>query len=273
MTSAVSLYDPSPEALAPLMSTFWSPRGWRDPPSWPGPEVFEAAIDAGVMFRRPLHHDHDSWVRAARSAVGDLPAREVGDAFLASLSSRRLDLRSALGSYAVARHLPGHPITPNGSCRICGLYDDTSRDANELSFERFKWGGVARDSVEYAAFDLLQFARAPRLAPTSADIAIGQQMIDCLRELAPQTSAAQAAPKLTMIPGNKNERDVVVDILGVCGILQTAQYPGYSESFIPWDQRPSPAARHVFGHYPTWWWHAADGVNTAALQKFLPQLH
>jgi hypothetical protein len=41
-----------------------------------------------------------------------------------------------------------------------------------LSFERSKWGGVRTDHVEYIAFDLEQFARAPRLQPTPADISL-----------------------------------------------------------------------------------------------------
>jgi hypothetical protein len=52
-----------------------------------------------------------------------LSPAEVGEAFLASLTSRRLDLRSALGSYAVARLLPEHSLTPvpyDGSRAICG---------------------------------------------------------------------------------------------------------------------------------------------------------
>lgn len=56
---------------------------------------------------------------------------------------------------------------------------------NVLNFERFKWGGVRRDDIAYIAFDLEQFARAPRLAPTRADIEVGQQLIDALRGLPP----------------------------------------------------------------------------------------
>jgi hypothetical protein len=234
------------------------------------------------MFDRPRAESHDGWVAAARRAVGRVTARKVGDAFLASLTSRRLDLRSALGSYALARHLPEHaydrPSRPGlGGCAVCGLYVETDgsvepEDLNVLSFERFRWGGVRHDWVIYAAFDLEQFARAPGLPVTVADIEAGRQIISVLRQAPPGTTAAQAARLLRMVGGNQAERDEIVEILGLCGILSTREHPGYCNSFVPLVDRDVPMRRFVFGCYPVCWWTAADGVNDAALEAFLPDL-
>lgn len=95
-------------ALKIRLSTYWSSQGWI-----PGkdrhtlPEDFLYAKRAGVMFD-PVHLTHDESVQWARAAVARLDPRTVSDAFLASLSTRRLELRSALGSYATMRHLPPH---------------------------------------------------------------------------------------------------------------------------------------------------------------------
>jgi hypothetical protein len=107
-----------------------------------------SAIEAGVMFGEPRVEDHDGWVAAARAAAGPLSPAEVGEAFLASLSSGRLDLRSALGSFAVARYLPEHRFSGPGWCQVCHIYverDGTgdSQDLNVLNFERFKWAACA----------------------------------------------------------------------------------------------------------------------------------
>lgn len=146
------------------------------------------------------------------------------------------------------------------------------QDLNVLNFERFKWGGVRRDDIAYVAFDLEQFAKAPQIQLMTADIDLGQQIIDYLRRLPPKTTAAQAAAGLKMIQGNKAERDTLIDILGVCGILRTADYPAYADKFIPASQRTEPSQRFLFGSYPTWWWTAQDGISKTALQTFLPQL-
>jgi hypothetical protein len=275
-TSDPAAYDLSPAHLQVLMDTFWTAGGWRDHPLWPARDAMDAAVEAGIMFR-PRTSDHDRRVAAARAAAASLTAGDVGEAFLASLTSRRLDLRSALGSYAVARFLPAHTqdYSPGWCCAICGLRPSAGQeptDLNVLSFERFKWGGVRTDQVEYVAFDLEQFARAPRLRPTGDDIRLGQQLIDQLRDLPPGTTAADAARYLAMLPGNKAERDTVIGILGVCGILQTAAHPGCTNGFVTQQNRELPSRRHVDRYYPACRWTADDGVNDAALRIFLPQL-
>jgi hypothetical protein len=281
VSQAAAIYDPSPQHLRILMDTFWSPQGWRDRPAWPGPGDMRQAVEAGVMFGSQRSDDHDGWVASARAAAAQLPVMDVAEAFVASLTSRRLDLRSALGSYAVARLLPEHRFASwpgDDRCQVCGLdrADDRAEggaeDMNVLNFERFKWGGVRRDDVRYLAFDLEQFALAPRLRPQPADIALGQQLIDQLRQLPGDTTAARAVSYLTMIKGNKAERDSLIGTLGLCGILHTPEHPGYATSFVPLADRALPGRRFTDQAYPACWWTAADGISTDALATFLPQL-
>ena len=269
----MTTYDPSPAALRPLMEMFWSPRGWQEVP--PPPDVLARAVADGVMFAEPAVHDHDGWIEAARRAADSVSVEDVGDAFLESLSTRRLDLRSALGSYAVARVLPGHAFTARAGekdCAVCGQYPRAEEDLNVLNFERFKWGGLRHDNVRYAAFDLEQFVRAPRSGSTSADVAIGRELIGTLRALPDKTTAPQAAVHLRMVKGNKNEREVILDILGVCGILQTPDHRGYDQSFVPVVDREWPPQHFADRTYPVSWWKGRHGVNDEALRHFLPQL-
>jgi hypothetical protein len=261
---------------------FWSPKGWRRPPTPPPPDVFSRAVADGVMFVQPEVRDHDGWIEAARRAARSVSVEEVGDAFLESLGTRRLDLRSALGSYAIARLLPEHTFAPKSRasnpsavklpCEICGQYPDSKQDLNVLNFERFKWGGVRRDQIGYVAFDLDQFTRAPRRGPTSADLQIGRQLFDTLRQMPDDTTAPQAAAHLSMIKGNKAERENMLDILGVCGILQTPEHHGYSQEFVPANQREAPPLRFVERTYPVSWWKGRHGINDQALQQFLSPL-
>ena len=224
------------------------------------------------MFDQSWVAGHDELVETARAAVARLDVAEVGDAFLAGLTSRRFDLRSALGSYAVARHLPAHAFRPGGDadrCEVCGLIDGVRPvDRNVMNFERFKWGGVRRDDLEYVAFDLVQFARAPRLEPQPADLDLGRALIEALRALPAKTTAAQATTALRMLPGNKDERGVVLEILGVCGILRTGSHPGYADAFVPHAARTHDTELS----YPVCWWRASDGVSAPELRTFLPGL-
>ncbi len=71
------------------------------------------------------------------------------------------------------------------------------------------------------AFDLEQFARAPRTGPTPADRQLGRDMIDALRGLPDRSMIGKAAAALRMIPSNKEEREILVEILATCGIWRT----------------------------------------------------
>ena len=115
----------------------------------PPPELLAHAVAAGLMFTEPRTLDHDAWINAARQSAAAVTAPEVGDAFLASLTSRRMDLRSALASYALTRHLPDHPYAEQrrGVCAVCGILrrrDATvePEDLNSFSQIRFGGGGI-----------------------------------------------------------------------------------------------------------------------------------
>src|SRR5882672_6199661 len=94
------------KALRILFKTFWSCTGWRDKESI-SPADFEYAKSQGVMFDT-VTLDHDELVERAVRTCAHVTRKQVAEAFLAGLTTRRLELRSALASYAVGRHMPLH---------------------------------------------------------------------------------------------------------------------------------------------------------------------
>ena len=85
------------KALQILLDTYWSPNGWkRDTTIVPGD--FEYARQAGYMFD-PVALTHDDIVALLLAVRERVSIELVVDAFVASLSTRRLELRSALGSF------------------------------------------------------------------------------------------------------------------------------------------------------------------------------
>jgi hypothetical protein len=132
---------------------------------------------------------------------------------------------------------------------------------------------VILDDISYVAFDLEQFLLAPKLEPLAEDIAIGQQIIDYLRLLPPRMTAAQAGRGMKIFKAKAAERDGVMNSLGICGVLNNPDHPGYAREFIHQSHRDGPPGRFGFGDYPTWWWKAANGIDDKVLNLFLPQLH
>lgn len=255
-------------ALKALFDTHWTAAGWRDEKSRrTSPEEFEYAKRAGVMFD-PIRLSHADIVKRAVAAAQLVNRRVVADAFIVSLSSRRMELRSAIGSFAVLQHLPQHKDSKlRESCPLCGEYSGpTKEDLNVLNFERFKWGGVRHDQPLYASMDVELFRKLPFVTPAAADVAVFKGLLKAIEATPEKTSSSTLGMHLAKtFKSNKPERDVVVGILGFCGILATAEHPGYMNDFVPSSNRESPARRFVDMAYPACWWQRPDGINEKAL--------
>lgn len=260
------------KALEILLKSYWSPSGWKpDNERTPSPEELEYAKSKGLMFD-PVHLDHDQGIAQVIELVAALNRRAVADAFLASLSTRRLDWRSAMGSFAVFQHIQRHADEKmEHKCRVCGSYLSGSfeQDLNLLNFERFKWGGVRHDQVVYAAFDLRQFLKAPLPQPTAADIDIFRRIISRIAQAPRNTSSANLHGEFAkVLKSSKSERDVFVAILGFSGILESPEHPGYSGRFVAAGERSVPDRRFVDMPYPACWWRGDIGINQLWLSEY-----
>ncbi len=273
-------YNPSTKSIRTLTRTFWTANGWRsatkDMSGLPSPEDVQAAMSDGIMFADSTWTaSHDEIVGNVLTAVSAVSLGEAADAFVASLTAGRLDLRSALGSYAVGRHLPDHGFQagPSHLCSVCGLpAQQRSLERNLLNFERFRWAGVRRDDLAYVAFDLEEFGVAPSAPLTPDAVQLGRDLVSYLESVAGGTTATEAAKGMKLVKGSQSERETLMDILGVCGILETRQHHGYADDFVPFVARELPPKRFVERTYPVRWWTGADGVNRSRLREFTPAI-
>ncbi len=264
------------KALRILEQTYWSSAGWI-----PEKQRVITPDDFEYAKRAERHVRPDSGVaryacqphQAARSAV---TKNEVADAFLVSLSTRRLEIRSALGSFAVLQHLPNHRFSEKrNQCPVCGWYEnaDDLEDLNVLNFERHKWGGVRHDALLYATFDLEMFSKAVVPVPTDDDRQVFSHILATIRGLGPNDTVPALEKALgKVLKSNKAERYILIDILGLCGVLETRAHEGYSKRFIRWDRRELPNRRFVDAKYPVCWWRGVDGINEAALRSFFGEV-
>lgn len=259
-------------AVGILNATYWSASGWRPNPSVEDDE-FAYARSKGVMFE-PNELSHDEAVAAARSAVNATARQAVTQAFIASLGSRRLDLRSALGSLAVGRHLSAHAMIKSAespSCTYCGAYS-TSTDPNILNFERIKWGGVRHTDPRYIALDLELFSAQESPAPSENDMAIFHSILEAARGVGPRARLGDLAKAMSkLLPSNDPERRTLIGILGYAGILIDPDRPDFRVQFVPANQREQTPFHKDDWPYPVQWWHGSCGVNEAAVADWFPE--
>lgn len=258
------------QALQILFRNYWSASGWKaENQRSLSLEDFAYAKSKGLMFDL-LKLDHAEALNKLSASIKSLNKRIVTDGFLSSLSTRRLDWRSALGSYAVFQNLSAHlPASDKGSCNVCGFFSgDSKHDLNILNFERFKWGGVRHDDVVYAAMDLDLFLKTPAPPPTTDDIQIFRNIISQISNSPTVGSAALHANFAKALKSNKAERDVLIAIFGFCGILGIPQHPGFTEAFIPVSKRELPDRHFVDMPYPACWWRGDIGINQIRLNEY-----
>jgi hypothetical protein len=255
-----------PRARKILFDTFWTSAGWRSERTT-DPADLSYARAAGYMFE-PRGGTHDDWVARARAVADKVTLAEAASAFVASLGSRQLAARSALGSLASVRHLAPHPFRPwSASCGECSNHNsDRPENLDVLSFERHKWGGVRHGQPTYAWFDLDIFARSERPTETPGDVDILNRLLDVARQVDPDARPADLERAIApLLPSSKDERRTLLGILAMCNVLAPPDHPGLLARWVPYtDRQPPPKPSKNDWMYPMFWWRGSFGVNEAA---------
>ncbi|AWB43783.1 hypothetical protein DCC85_05800 [Paenibacillus sp. CAA11] len=217
-----------------LVKTFWGAGGWKSGGYTCPDEDFQYAKSKGLMFD-PLTITHDECVERLRQLHDQVITKErVARAFLHSLSTRKVHLRSALSSWALTHDLPLHSYKQRESelpgysaCKDCDdrkLMSDEkyeNQDLNVLNFERVKWGGIRLEWLIYCLMDLecLSLEEVHTVSPE--DVEILRRMIDAVGACADKDAARQLEKRWKgVFPSNQHERDCVLEIWGYAGLLQ-----------------------------------------------------
>lgn len=256
-----------------LMDAYWSSSGWKRERDV-SPADFEYAKSKGLMFE-PILISHDESIILASKAVASTDKDAVTRAFVASLSTRRLDLRSALGSYAIGRHMLAHTkneFISTYHCEYCGEHAKAA-DPNILNFERIKWGGVRHFNPRYIALDLQVFALQDDSSPNDADYLILRSIFESARNLGPSGRLSDLDRALQgTFSSNSSERRTLIAILGYAGILVDPNRPDFRRRFVPMADRSQTPWHKDDWPYPVRWWNGSFGVNDAAIEEWFPQI-
>lgn len=261
-----------------LFKTYWSGKGWKKD-KVTAPDDFLYAKEKGLMFD-PLTISHDDCVNRVIGIANSITPEQVVKAFLSSLSTRRLDWRSGIGSYYIAKLFTAHKYTPVAAgysceggkmvpvtytCKVCrdlkygviGREHYKDEDLNVLNFERIKWGGVRHGQLIYTLFDLEQFVKEQIPEPVEADIHIFKSILNAICSCAPGDYPSKLRDRLGDIPelkSNKDERAVLIEILACIEVLKPLSYDRPEKGKHDWT-------------YATFW-RGEDGYNKEIVEKY-----
>ncbi|CAH1222897.1 hypothetical protein PAECIP111892_05232 [Paenibacillus auburnensis] len=228
-----------PKAKKILMNTFWTSAGWKANPDAFAGENFDYAKSKGLMFD-PVTITHDEIIHRLHELHQMITKERVAAAFLHSLSTKKVHLRSALSSWALTSGLPVHSyeqrssVRPNySSCGDCNFHrimsdrEYINNDLNVLNFERVKWGGIRLNFLIYCRLDLELFSKQEDpFEVTTEDAAILSGMLEAIQNCADHESARMLEKRWKdVVPSSKHERDVLMEIWGYAGLLVPRDTP------------------------------------------------
>lgn len=249
-------------------------------------EELAIAKRQGYLFDYPKFESHSESLNRRYDLLSHLDPKDIANAFLFSLSTRKLEYRSALGSYYYLSAVPEHDFMKSHNetfaaagvhCYLCGWSaweTIPSRQSIKIGYNfynwlRYKYGGSPIGSIEinYALFDLERFSELPKVTPTEEDIQIFRDILSCVDCLNGSDKAGKLRDKITkarIIKSNKDELSVLLGELGICGILASNDFPTYDTYFANEYERDPVEHKNDFA-YPVNRWHARDGINTEKL--------
>ena len=203
-----------------LFKTYWTSSGWvRDENRKIEEADFKYAKEKGLMFD-PLTISKADLISKLGSAIQTISKKKVTAAFLSSLSNKRLDWRSGLGSYENAKRL----LTEKDINDYYYGHGD-NEDLNVLNFERIKWGGVRHYSGLYNWLDLGLLEKENIPTPTKDDIEIFRNILKVIDNSEHGETPSKLRDRLTeAFKGSKNERHVLMEILGCADILKPLRF-------------------------------------------------
>ncbi len=251
-------------------------------------EALSAAKRQGYLFDYPRYESHSETLNRRHDLLSRIDPQDVANAFLFSLSTRKLEYRSALGSYYFLRAIPAHELMKSHNetlaaagahCYLCGWRawkttpgrQDIKSGYNFDNWLRYKYGGspIGDMNINYALFDLEQFIKLPKVMPAEDDKQIFLAILSCVEGLNGSDKAGRfraAITKAKILKSNQDELSVLLGALGICGILAGNDFPTYDTYFANEYERAPAEYKNDFA-YPVNRWHVRDGVNTEKLNE------
>lgn len=259
--------------------------------AWDEASVSEGEIsiakEKGYLFDYPAFETHSDSLRRIHPLLAQIDPKDIANAFLFSLSTRKLEYRSALGSYYYLAAIPEHDLMNSHNeilaaaanhCYCCGWSawktnpdKDIRSGKNFYNYERYRYGGsiIGSVNINYALFDLEQFLKLPKVIPTDEDKRIFARILSCVEGLDGSDKVGKlrdAISKAKLFKSNKDELSVLLGELGICGILASNDFPSYDVYFANEYERDAIEYRNDFA-YPANRWHARDGINRQKLAE------
>jgi hypothetical protein len=209
---------------------------------------------------------HNEYIAYIKDTYSKINKRKITDAFLYSLSTNNTVYRGFLACYAIARVLPLHDINPivyqsgHVGCKYCGFSETLDIDTIHLEEELKNWGGVRFQDIFTIGYYLGKIIDMEVPDPTKKDFDIFNNLIDCILQIERNAKARDLEKIMSkVLKSNKGQREMILNQLGIIGLLQTKEHKGYFDTFDI--NRELPNLSKIDWLVPIAWWRGIDGID------------
>lgn len=202
--------------------------------------------------------------------------------FLSSLSTDNMLWRSFLPVFAITRTYPRHYFVSSikdnyfndDPCKICNIDSQDSIEKEDYDFFlgiASRTGGLPVFNLKFCIVILTEFNKLADNAtePKKADIFIFYEIMNCLVDAPPQETLkkdiVRRIKKIQLFNTNKIQTQCLLQTLGFCGILETAQHKSPFHEYINLGLAPKKSHNSDW-EYPVDFWTPTDGINREAFK-------
>ncbi|MEC0090827.1 hypothetical protein [Paenibacillus macquariensis] len=235
-------------------------------------------------MQEKLENTHAMWNDKLFEEYKQCVKEKVVASFIGSFSSNKPELRSALSVFAVMQTFPDHPfvirdtqdLRRESPCGICSTAYGYPKELDEKEIEMLTMclnaGGLIGHRLSDYYYYLHHFntnKEMENIQVNEQDILIFSEIIDIiLKADENETLKKEVQKNIGKIKGFKaktEERQVLLETLGYCSILETPKYKGLLKEYI--NLAVAPRKTHSSDwNYPVDFWLGKDGINKEAFK-------
>jgi hypothetical protein len=235
-------------------------------------------------MQEELENVHDMWNVKLFEEYAKCSKETIVASFLASFSSNKRELRSGLPVFAIMQTFPNHKfilrdnqdLKRESPCGICSTAYGYPKELNEKNLEILHLcineGGLLGHRLSNYYNYLYVFntnKEIENVKVNEEDIRIFSEILDILLNIEEDATLKKEVLKnIGKIKGFKTkpeQRQVLLETLGYCSILDTEKHKGLLEEYT--NLAVAPRKTHSSDwNYPVDFWLGKDGINKQAFK-------
>jgi hypothetical protein len=225
-----------------------------------------------------MRNYHDKWIELLFEEYAKCSKEKAVNGFLSSFGTGNHALRSGLPVFAIMQTFPKHSfqlrkeqtLNIGSPCNICSSFYGMPDEIKDFVKKYADEGRWVANLIDYYYAYLKIFNEIKEIPyPNEKSFQIFSEILEIILSANPDdTLKKDVLKKIGKINGLKtlaDQRQLILETLGYCGILETEKHKGAFHNFTNLSTAPRKTHSSDW-HYPADFWLGKDGINKEAFR-------